>query len=165
MSGRPPIKKFIILAQLAYLITGCFSSARTPVKEGPIAFAVIDSGQHSLADTAALILIDNQKQWLEIWRVAKGMIEPMPSAPEIDFENEMLAAVFMGKKSSGGYRVQITKIDYVKDTLNISIDYFRRAGGTLLPMITSPYQIAKFPRLPGTAGEYKIKSIIDNVNE
>ena len=165
MSGRPPIKKFIILAQLAYLITGCFSSARTTVKDGPIAFAVIDSGQHSLADTAAVFLIDNQKQWLEIWRFAKGSIEPMPPAPEIDFKRDMLVAVFMGKKSSGGYRVQMTNIEYAKDTLSISIEYFRRPGGTLLPVVTSPYQIAKIPRLPGKAANYIINSKIDNVNE
>jgi hypothetical protein len=123
-------------------------------------FTTISDGQHSLADTASNYLIGDKDTWAEIWQLANGNIEPMPALPEIDFEKQMVLAVFMGTKNSGGYRTEIASITKMKDTLDVKVINYQREGGMMLPVLTSPFQLVLLPK-----GNYKLNIIYANQKE
>ena len=132
------MKSLIILIVGVIVIAGCSGTAKKQVKSGPVDYKMIAEGQHSQADTASVYLIDNDKQWAETWGIAYANIEPMPTLPEIDFTKNMVLASFMGQKNSGGYKIEISGIQLKDDTLDVTVTNHMQAGGTMLPVITSP---------------------------
>jgi hypothetical protein len=143
---------------LACIFAACSSAARTDQAGKQVEFTPILAGQHSLADTASSYLINDKEAWDEIWHLANGDIEPMPDLPEIDFDKQMVLAVFMGRKNSGGYHNEIASINKANGFLNVKVINYERAGGTMLPVLTSPFQIVTIPK-----GKFKLK--IENIGQ
>lgn len=106
----------------------------------------IAQGTHSSIEEARDALARTQPEWLALWK-AHGQGEP-PAA--VEFGKEMVAAVFLGTRATGGYSVQITGTSREKDTL--VIDYVeQRPGGDVIvtQALTSPFHIVKLPRHDG----------------
>lgn len=80
--------------------------------------------------------------------------------PEIDFEKQMVLAVFMGTKNSGGYRIEIASIAKAKDTLAVKVINYQREAGMMLPVLTSPFQLVLLPK-----GNYKLSAEYINQKE
>jgi len=154
------MKSVISILALACLFLACASTARTDQSGESIEFTPILEGQHSLADTASSYLIGDKETWTEIWQFANGNIEPMPELPEINFEKQMVLAVFMGRKNSGGYRNEIASINKVESFLNVKVINYRREGGMMLPVLTSPFCIVKIPK-----SNYKLLMRYEEVKE
>lgn len=133
------------------LIAGCSGAAKKKAKSGPVDYKMIAEGQHSQADTASVYIIDNASQWAEAWGIAYANIDPMPEPPKIDFEKSMVLAAFMGQKNSGGYKIDISGVQLKNDTLDVTVTNHTRAGGTMLPVLTSPFQFVEVPK-----GDYKL---------
>ncbi|MCP4582815.1 MAG: hypothetical protein GY839_14490 [candidate division Zixibacteria bacterium] len=142
------MKVLALLLALILSILACLPD-RNSLPKGPLEFTTIFEGQHSLADTSSTYLINNSEHWAKIWQFANGKIEPMPVLPVIDFNKYAIIAVFMGQKSSAGHRVEISEIvQYPK--LSVSDGYlsvkainYKRTGGMMLPVLTSPCHIVK----------------------
>jgi hypothetical protein len=64
----------------------------------------------------------------------------------------MTLAVFMGQKTSGGYKIEITKIAQLDSALRVFVTRYYGGGGSMLPVLTSPYHIVQIPK-----GDYKIE--------
>lgn len=144
---RRKIKTLAIhLIMAGLLIAGCSVIAKNGSKNGPVEFKLIAEGQHSQIDTASVFLIDNARQWAEIWGIAYANVEPMPELPPIDFAKSMILAAFMGQKNSGGYKIEIAAIQLRGDTLNVEITNYARGGGMMLPVLTSPFEMVEVPK-------------------
>ena len=55
-------------------------------------------------------VIDNLDAWQKVWKVVHKTVTPKPQLPPVDFEKQVVLAVFMGEKSTGGYEIKITSI-------------------------------------------------------
>lgn len=140
---------------------GCSSlCVKKSQADNPIEFETVAEGKHSLADTALVILVDNSEQWGRTWNLAQGNIDPMPVMPEINFKNEMILAVFMGERTSGGFSTEIESLTESKGVLQVKVNNYSRKSGMMLPVLTSPFHIVKFPER-----DYKLIVKITEIDE
>jgi len=133
------------------MVCCCGASRRGRIPEGPIEFATVALGQHSLVDTAAVFLVKDSTEWTRIWQLAEGNKDPLPPAPGLNFADSMLVAAFLGRRTSAGHEIDIAEITREETKLRITIKTSFRAGGAILPVLTSPYHIVRIPR-----GDYEL---------
>jgi len=74
---------------------------------------------------------------------------PKPAVPKIDFEKEMVIAVFMGERKSGGYEIKITKIIKTEKEIVVEVEEKEPPRESLQSMaLTQPYHIAVIKSSP-----------------
>lgn len=67
---------------------------------------------------------------------------------DIDFNQEMVIAVFQGTEPNSGYSLEISKIEESSDTLQISTKEVLPGKGCITAqVVTQPYQIVKLKRV------------------
>jgi len=118
--------------------------------DGPLPFQTILSGAYSLADTFSVELITSENQWENAWLVAKGRIDPLPEKPTVDFSRQFVIAAFMGKRSSSGFRIEITSIEKAGRILKVYVTKYETPG--MLTVMTSPFYLVRIPR-----GDYRLE--------
>jgi hypothetical protein len=115
-----------------------------------VAFATVDQGFSSGISDRRFIAVKTQKEWESLWREHKSVGSPGKGVPAIDLKQEMVIGVFSGEQRTGGYGIEITKIeaDPAKNRLNI---YFRETSpppdSMVVQMLTQPYHIVKLKRV------------------
>ena len=98
----------------------------------------IDRPQQSVARTAA--------EWQTLWQ----QHAPGRPAPTVDFTKNMVVAVFLGSRPSGGYGVEITGVRAEGDATVVLWAERRPAPGQMASqVITAPSFIATVPRRDG----------------
>ncbi len=75
-----------------------------------IEFESIAKGGHGRIEESVNMVIKNNEKLDSLWNVVFKTRIPKPELPEVDFEKEMVLAVFMGYTSTGGYSVSIENI-------------------------------------------------------
>lgn len=92
------------------------------------------------------MVVRSPAEWDTLWKSHAG-----PQAvPVVDFSTNMVAAVFLGERPTGGYRVAIVGVRRENDAL--VLDYVERAPGAadiVTQVLTSPFHIVKLPRFSG----------------
>ena len=86
-----------------------------------ISFRTLDQGTYSCLTPATNLVIRRPADWETLWQRYQGMMEPPAPVPAVDFEKEMVVAVMMGLKPTGGYAIRIERIEPTHDTLKIFI--------------------------------------------
>ncbi len=112
-------------------------------------FATLDRGIQSSVNVPTRKVLKKQKEWEELWAEIHPIIENNPSLarPEIDWEKEMVLAIFMGFKSTGGYTTEITKIIETKNSLEVTVLEKGPESNTIVTQVfTSPYHLVKTVR-------------------
>ena len=93
------------------------------------------------------IVIRDQREWVALWgRHTRKQVDP-PSAPPVDFSREMVVGIFMGERGTGGYEIEITKVERAASRLHI---YYRSkspgSGAGLTQVLTQPYHLITLAR-------------------
>ena len=71
----------------------------------------------------------------------------MPFVPEVDFKKNMVLAVFLGAKPSGGHSVRVTGVTRSGAGLTVLVRPAAPAPDAITPaVITSPYHLVVVPR-------------------
>jgi len=84
---------------------------------GVLEFASLSRGiEGTLKDKARYVLKD-EEEFKKIWQ----NISPVRGLPEIDFDNNMVIAVFMGEKPTGGYEIEIKTVYEYEDRIAVNI--------------------------------------------
>src|SRR5262245_4048172 len=93
------------------------------------------------------IVIQTQDQWNSLWKRHSSVLAISSPAPQVDFATEMVAVIFLGEKSTGGYDVEITKAERNDSTLYL---YYRERspswGGLVTQALTQPYHVVKLAK-------------------
>jgi hypothetical protein len=114
----------------------------------------IDQGQESRIDVSKQATARTAEEWDALWKEHGGSVV----RPAVDFNKEVIAAVFLGTRPSAGYRVQIVRARQDGATLVVSYTETRPAPGTLAAQVlTSPYQIVAIPK--GTTTDVKFERV------
>jgi hypothetical protein len=105
----------------------------------------IDQAQQAVARTAT--------EWEALWR----RHAPGRQAPPVDLAKNMVIAVFLGSRSSGGYQVQITGVRREGDALVVQWAERRPAPGMVAAQVmTAPSHLVTVPR---HAGEVRFEKV------
>lgn len=76
-----------------------------------VQFVTLEKGVYSGISEHALIVIRSEDDWNILWARHVSMTSPKPDTPQINFFRDMVIGVFTGLKPSGGYGVEIAKIE------------------------------------------------------
>lgn len=114
--------------------------------QGPAAVPTVAQGPSSGVEEPKQVVVRSPAEWDSLWKSHAGP----QTAPAVDFSTNMVAAVFLGTRPTGGHRVEIVGTRREKDLL--IIEYIERAPGAdaiVTQVLTSPFHIVKLPRFNG----------------
>jgi hypothetical protein len=85
-------------------------------------FRTLARGSVSGITVATNLVIRTESQWAAVWRWHQSNGEPKTTPPAVDFKNEMVVGALMGLKPTGGYEIDIQRIEPSPTGVNISIN-------------------------------------------
>lgn len=71
----------------------------------------LQSGSYSGVTESVREVITDAVRWQQLWRSHTSNMRPGPKLPDIDFSKEIVVAVFLGQQASGGYGIEVTKVE------------------------------------------------------
>jgi len=99
-------------------------------------------GSHCGYTKPERLVIKTEDQWREVWEKMHRLRLPTPERPKIDFEREMVVAVFMGQRKTGGYEIEITEIEERKGEIIVEVEEKEPPPESIRAMaLTQPYHI------------------------
>ncbi|QDV06535.1 hypothetical protein Poly30_20450 [Planctomycetes bacterium Poly30] len=116
----------------------------------------LGTGATSGITAAGLHVVRDQASLDALWKKHMRLQLPTPPAPEIDFEDSMVVAAFVGQKPTGGYSVRIEEIVRMPATANQPGRIVVRTSETLpdedamvTQMLTSPFHMVRVEKADG----------------
>jgi PrcB C-terminal len=109
--------------------------------------ATVAQGPASAIEDPREAIVRSQTELAALWKSHAGP----QSAPSVDFSANVVAAVFLGTRPTGGFRVDI--LGTRREGQALVIDYAERAPGRedIVPQVlTTPFHIVALPRYEGT---------------
>lgn len=130
---------------IASVVTTSFSSASTSIP-----FITIDKGQFSGIDNAVTEVYRTATEFENFWtrhRSTSPDNNGSNNTPNVDFSKEMVIAVCMGVKNTGGYDIEITSVDRgdnVNDANTVAVNFMTSSpSGMVTDVLTQPYHIIR----------------------
>lgn len=103
-------------------------------------------GSRSVQEAPRQVVVKDLKEWEELWSDVTKNQMPAPAIPKIDFERQMVVAVFMGTQNSGGYSVRITGVEE-GDKLTVKVKQSVPPPGAMsAAVMTAPYHVVVVAR-------------------
>ncbi len=129
--------------------------------QGGIVWRAYKSSAYSQATASKEIVMQTQGAFDTYWRELTGE----RTAPrDVDFTKELLIAVQLGQRSSGGYKAMIRSIERTKpNEITVSYEERKPAPGSIsATVITSPYEIVRVERKTAVGVFYfKKREVVD----
>lgn len=110
-----------------------------------IPFEVLTKGSHGGYTVSEYLVVKNSKTLKTCYSQINKIRKPGIPIPKIDFEQEMVVALFMGEKSTGGFSISIKKIEQSTDTIYVYLTE-TRPEEMAASVITQPFYFCKLPR-------------------
>ncbi len=126
----------------------CRSCKEAP--PGPLLQRSLTGATHSGVQEQRVVVARDAAAWNAVWREHGGLQIPSPEAPSVDFEREMVVAVFLGERGSGGYGVTIEAIERTSTGLLVKARETKPGPDDIVTMaLTSPMHAVAVERVPG----------------
>src|SRR5919108_3449580 len=109
-------------------------------------FQTIAKGYRSGVREPLQTVARNQAEWDSVWKKHSVQTNPPPS-PFIDFKKQIVVAVFLGEKPTGGYDVEIIRVEQSDGAL--VIHYREKSplpGSIAIQALTQPFHIIQIVR-------------------
>jgi len=133
------IKRIILLGIIMCIIrlNGC-------IQETEVEFGTIAQGYYCGHNESGNYVIRDENEWGNLWDIVYSTTTPKPSLPEIDFSQYMVTAVFIGTKPTGGYNIEIIKIEEINTIFEIHIEEKSPDPDSIVTdALTQPFYIIK----------------------
>ncbi len=112
----------------------------------PPSIRTLDRGTNSQAELARQEVARTPAEWSALWRSHA----PNRPVPDVDWSSMMVAAVFLGSRSTGGYSVEIVRTRADGGSLVVEYVEKRPAPGAItVQILTSPFHIVVIPAFSG----------------
>jgi hypothetical protein len=135
------------VASLLLLLASCTACAALAVT---VPFSTLAKGLASGVDQPAQIVVRSQNDWAALWSRHMGTQTAPPPPPSVDFSRDMVAALFMGERPTGGFAIEVTRIERTDGGLSI---HYRNRRPNPADMhaqaLTQPFHLIKVPRIDG----------------
>src|SRR5262245_55799000 len=128
------------LAGCAVLSAG--ASVAAPAGDTSLPFVTVERGVRSGVREPLPAGARTPDEWSALWARHAGR----PASPPVDFDTEMVVAVFLGTRPTSGYAVEITQVR--ASGQGIDVTYRERTpppGSLLRPVLTIPFHIIRIP--------------------
>ena len=120
-------------------------------KEVIVNYEVIQQGTYSGKKDTVAQVIDNKKDWEQLWKQHVSVLVPQPPVPDIDFENNVIAVIFAGEKNTGGYAVVIKTVSAETDDVILKYRLTEpQPNSFTLQVISQPYAMVRIEKPKGT---------------
>jgi hypothetical protein len=120
-------------------------------EEVVVNYEIIQQGTYSGKKDATAQVISTKSAWEQLWKQHVSVLVPQPPVPEIDFETQVVVAIFSGEKNSGGYA---TVIKSVSAELNDVVVKYKltepQPNSFTIQAITQPYVMLRMNKPAGT---------------
>jgi hypothetical protein len=112
---------YLISAALIVLsLNGCVEEDATdPMVK--VAYSVLQTGQFSGIVSERLEVLRDQDAFAELWLAHGEVFSSVPVQPEVNFDQDMVVAVFLGQRATGGYTIAVTEVVDRKDSLLVNL--------------------------------------------
>lgn len=110
-----------------------------------VTFHTIDKGAVSAIKTHERLTIKDKNQWMAIWSKHAREKKTPRVTPHVDFENDMVLAVFQGENSGYNDLVQIDRVRLFKDKMVVLLSHENLGANTTKNTLRS-YHIVRVPR-------------------
>lgn len=131
----------------ALLLSACATFAR---QGEPIDFQTVDRGTHSGIQQAGRRVIEDNQRFAALWAELYRTRRPEPPMPDIDFEREIVVAVFQGQQPTGGYAVEVEAVQRIGRRAVVHVAQTAPEPDDMVTMaLTSPYHVVRFARQEG----------------
>ncbi len=119
-------------------------AAATPVEN---AMRVVTEGTQSAIRQPRRVVVRTEDEWKKLWTEHTQRVDPKPALPAVDWSKEMLLAVFMGERSTGGYRIAVKEAREADGKLVVTVtEQSPGFGGATIQVLTAPYQMVAVKR-------------------
>jgi hypothetical protein len=123
---------------------------------GPMTFRILASGSASLITTAQTRVARDWTEYGQLWVEHNGSMPPGVGAPDVgppivDFDKEIVVAVFLGTKPTSGFDVSILSVKALGS--GAQVDYLEREVGPgcgAAAVITQPFVLAAITKVSGS---------------
>ena len=140
------LKNIIILLALISILL--ISSCGTQFLDQELTFETILKGHYCNHDDKKVYVIKETSEWSNLWSIVYPRILSRPDLPDVNFNNEMIIAVFQGSQPSSGYRIEITEIIEKENFVEVFVKEKSPSPGSIqLDVITHPHHIVKTKRV------------------
>ena len=112
----------------------------------PVPFTTISQSEQSGVEEARQVVVRTPEEWKALWK-AHAPGQPVPA---VDFTKSTVIGVFLGSRSTAGYRVTITAIE--TGGASVAVTYREERPGArdiLAQMITFPHHLVRVERVAG----------------
>jgi hypothetical protein len=110
-------------------------------------FDTIEKGFLSGITEKKNLIIRTEDEWAKLWNKHTSTRIPHPEAPVINFTENMILAVFMGQKPSGGFAVEITRVERCENELVVFFNEVEPPPDAVVTtVLTQPYHIIRIER-------------------
>jgi hypothetical protein len=110
----------------------------------PVSFRSVGKGYRSGVRAPLQVVARSHDEWTALWRQHTSGDSSSRPPPAIDFDKEVVVALFLGERPTGGYDVQISRAEQTNDGLII---YYREKdpppGGMVIQALTQPFHIVR----------------------
>jgi hypothetical protein len=117
---------------------------------GELTLKTVEKGSQSGVRERLQIAIRSQVEWTELWTRHNANKAKPPPPPKVNFGQEMVVAVFLGEKPTGGYAIEITRA--AKTDRGIEVGYREQTpapGAMTIQALTQPFHIVRIPKSDG----------------
>jgi hypothetical protein len=92
-------------------------------------------------------VIKDAASWEKLWKQNAVSLEPAAKVPAVDFTKEMVIAVTMGTKRTGGYAIEIVRVEAADAALKIFVRRTSPPPGALtVQALSAPYHFVAVPK-------------------
>lgn len=110
----------------------------------PISMRTLSRVSNSRVTEARYVIARDYEQFRQLWKEHNGSLEQLP---EVDFQSEMVAGIFMGERSTGGYAVTIDEVLKEGETFKFYYSESEPPEGSMtIQILTAPAHLIALPR-------------------
>jgi hypothetical protein len=109
-----------------------------------VSFHTVLKGHRSGVSESVQIVARSQSEWSALWKRHAAIESNPPPLPAIDFSKEIVVAVFLGEKPTGGHDIEIMSMEQNNDVLLVSfVEKSPPPGGLATQALTQPFHIVR----------------------
>jgi len=130
----------IFTASLAALLLfiGC---AHLGGADRPLPMRELARGAFSAISDRKEGVLKSEKEWAEFWKQHAATSTGLKQ-PTVDLSKEMVVAVMMGRRNTGGYSVRIEQVEESTETIKVSYSEREpKPGGMTLQALSAPFHM------------------------
>jgi hypothetical protein len=134
------------IASLVLLLASCTACGAAVGEQVP--FSTLGKGTNSGVREQAQVVVRTQSEWVSLWGRHMRTRTAPPPPPAVDFSTEMVVALFLGERPTGGYAIEVTRVERTDTGLSVRFRVTKPAPGTMqTQMLTQPFDLIKLPRV------------------